>query len=557
MKLSISLLCCLLYLNVVAQEPPDNEYDESPDDPYIHVPRQQYNTSPAYSFTNALITTTQVNVNENGENMLGDAANEPSIAIDPINPERMAMGWRQFDTISSNFRQAGFGYSLDGGIYNWTFPGPIEPGVFRSDPVLDFDVNGTFYYNSLTSGYYCAIFKSDSDLTWADGLVAHGGDKQWMVIDRTNGAGQGNIYAFWKPNLSTCNGAFTRSVDEGENFEECSDMPNPGTRGTLAIGPSGELYAVGEEDGNFYVARSSNALDSSEQVIWDFSTTVDLGGYLSLYNGPNPNGMLGQVWVAVNHAEGPYYGHVYLLATVGNPQTGDWADIQFSKSEDGGETWSYPIKINDDESFDHYQWFGTISVAPNGRIDVAWVDTRDYPGTYLSSLYYSFSEDGGETWLVNENLSEPFDPHLGWPSQNKLGDYYHSISDDDGMHLAWAATFNGEQDVYYSYIENSPINSTNNFNPASKIINIEKVFPNPFSDFCEIKYSLKKRANVQIEILDILGNRVELIESGVKMAGDYNSTFYPKNESLTNGLFFYKIKVDGNPPISDRMVFLK
>src|SRR5688572_9326201 len=57
----------------------------------------------------------QVNVAANGANILGDAANEPSIAVDPTDPDVMAIAWRQFDTIASNFRQAGRGYSRDGG----------------------------------------------------------------------------------------------------------------------------------------------------------------------------------------------------------------------------------------------------------------------------------------------------------------------------------------------------------------------------------------------------------------------------------------------------------
>ena len=35
----------------------------------------------------------QVNVNPDGNNVVGDAANEPSIAVDPTNPARMAIGW--------------------------------------------------------------------------------------------------------------------------------------------------------------------------------------------------------------------------------------------------------------------------------------------------------------------------------------------------------------------------------------------------------------------------------------------------------------------------------
>ena len=49
-------------------------------------------------------------------------------------------------------------------------------------------------------------------------------------------------------------------------------------------------------------------------------------------------------------------------------------------------------------------------------------------------------------------LSDSFNPLIGWPNQNKMGDYFDMESDSIGASLAWAGTFNGEQDVYYSYI---------------------------------------------------------------------------------------------------------
>jgi hypothetical protein len=115
------------------------------------------------------------------------------------------------------------------------------------------------------------------------------------------------------------------------------------------------------------------------------------------------------------------------------------------------------VRVNDDPGTTAYQWFGTMSVAPNGRIDAIWLDTRDNPGTVLSSLYYSYSSDAGVTWSANERLSDEFDPHVGWPQQNKMGDYFHMVSDNEGAHLAWAGTFNGEQDVYYGRILAEPV----------------------------------------------------------------------------------------------------
>jgi hypothetical protein len=42
-----------------------------------------------------------------------------------------------------------------------------------------------------------------------------------------------------------------------------------------------------------------------------------------------------------------------------------------------------------------------------------------------------------------------FNSHVGWPNQNKIGDYFQLVSDDVGASLAYAATLNGEQDVYF------------------------------------------------------------------------------------------------------------
>ena len=102
------------------------------------------------SITHAQTATfVQVNVNSLGQDIVGDAANEPSIAVDPTNPNRMAIGWRQFNTINSNFRQAGVAYTTNGG-QTWT-ASVLQPGQFRSDPVLRSDADGNFYFASLNS----------------------------------------------------------------------------------------------------------------------------------------------------------------------------------------------------------------------------------------------------------------------------------------------------------------------------------------------------------------------------------------------------------------------
>jgi len=123
----------------------------------------------------------------------------------------------------------------------------------------------------------------------------------------------------------------------------------------------------------------------------------------------------------------------------------------FARSDDGGFTWSEPVRVNDDlEGNGAWHWFGTMDVAPNGRIDAVWNDTRNSGGlANLSELYYAFSTDGGRTWSKNVPVSPQFDSRLGWPNQAKIGDYYGMVSDNTGTNIAYAATFNGEQDVYF------------------------------------------------------------------------------------------------------------
>jgi len=74
---------------------------------------------------------------------------------------------------------------------------------------------------------------------------------------------------------------------------------------------------------------------------------------------------------------------------------------------------------------------------------------RNSPDNITSQLFYSYSTDGGESWSANVAVSNPFNPFIGYPNQQKIGDYITVVSDDAGANVAYAATFNGEEDIYY------------------------------------------------------------------------------------------------------------
>ncbi|NQV03843.1 MAG: hypothetical protein HQ542_14425, partial [Bacteroidia bacterium] len=323
-------LVCLISMGVpflsFTQEVNDNldrssTHHEVLDDSYLPNTFEQGNAKAGYMFQGASFFTIQANVNPGGENIFGDAANEPSIAVDPINPNSIVIGWRQFDNVNSNFRQAGYGYTTDAG-QSWTFPGVIEPGIFRSDPVLESDADGNIYYNSLTANgsvYSCQVFKSDNGgVLWNSGVDARGGDKQWMAIDKGEGIGAGNIYSFWTSYYSMCYpGFFTRSTDEGNSFESCVEVDGNPYWGTMAIGPEGELYIVGAGswDG-LVVVKSTSAQEPGFSVYWDFDKQVEMDGFLTSQVIVNPAGLLGQANIDVDRSEGPGRGNVYVLASM-------------------------------------------------------------------------------------------------------------------------------------------------------------------------------------------------------------------------------------------------
>ncbi len=399
----------------------------------------------------------QVNIDSAGQNIPGDAANEPSICVDPTNPNRMAVGWRQFDSVSSNFRQSGWAYTTNGGL-NWTFPGKIDAGIFRSDPVLAADANGWFYYLGITNttNFACDLFRStNGGVTWQTLGMALGGDKEWMAIDTTTGPGRGNIYQVWSPFYNYANDTnkiFSRSTDGGQTWLDAISIPHLPYFGTLDIGPNGEVYTFGTaiDVEPFAINRSTNAQNPSVIPSFDLTVIVDLGGQLMFgLTNVNPGGLLGQAWVAVDRSTRATRGNVYTLCTVSN-EPGNLANVMFSRSTDRGETWSAPRRINDDSPTQNAcHWFGTLSVAPNGRIDVCWNDTRHSSNNSLSELYYSWSDDGGLTWATNRQLSPPFNHLVGFPQQSKLGDYTTMVSLNEGACIAYAATFNGEQDIYF------------------------------------------------------------------------------------------------------------
>ena len=365
----------------------------------------------------------------------------------------MSIGWRQFNSVASNFREAGFAYTTNGGT-RWIAPGVLQNNVFRSDPVLNSDTAGRFFYLSLVQNFFDDLWRSiTGGQSWTRVGPADGGDKQWFTIDNTNSSGHGFQYQCWSTDGNNYGGRqFTRSTDGGLTWMNPINIPNSPAWGTLDVDSAGNLFigGVNLNTGRIWCVRSINAKNGGVVPTFDQSTAVNLGGDIVFAEPINPEGLVGQVFLAVDRSGTSTNNNVYMLASVQPSGFTNGSDVMFVRSTNGGITFSAPRRINDDPvNHAKWHWFGTLSVAPSGRIDVVWYDTRNSPNNVTSQLFYSFSIDGGNTWSPNVAVSNPFNPFIGYPNQSKIGDYITVVSDDDSANVAYAATFNGEEDIYY------------------------------------------------------------------------------------------------------------
>ena len=107
--------------------------------------------------------------------------------------------------------------------------------------------------------------------------------------------------------------------------------------------------------------------------------------------GGGPNGTLHLVWE---------WRHPADLA--------GYADVGYVRSTDGGKTWSKPRSLADDDPKNlAAKYLPMLSVAPNGRLDVAWWDTRHDPGIQRAQdVYYAYSDDDGVTWSKNIRVTD-------------------------------------------------------------------------------------------------------------------------------------------------------
>ncbi|OLE70780.1 hypothetical protein AUF78_05060 [archaeon 13_1_20CM_2_51_12] len=397
---------------------------------------------------------------------------EPTIAVDPHNPSVVVAGAQDYRLLSTGgHRWHGYYRSVDGG-QTWSvmllpgYPGDNSPqglasplhGVFlaTSDPVLAFDRSGNVYYVGITaaatltsnSGFnlFVAKFINDgADYAFTTLLPRSHynlADKPWITVDTSGGPRDGTIYVtydtFSLSGGATGSGvALIRSTDRGVTYSFPILAIRQGFASGVAVDTQGRVFVSSLTPG-----RSRTSSNIAVAVSNDGGLAFhghEIAASVSLAPSPLPGNSFRFFTIPQIAADGRGVYIVWDDYAKGN------SNVMFTKSIDGGVTWTSPIQVNDMITGQHF--FSTISVS-GGTISIAWYDSRLgqlSSGTITAlDVFYANSKDGGLTFSPNLRItSTSFNPNIveradfGDP-EIFLGDYIQIAASPTTAHVIWA-----------------------------------------------------------------------------------------------------------------------
>jgi len=362
-----------------------------------------------------------------------EGAAESAIKINPVNTDLVVAG--------SNGPGSGqiMHYSNDGGA-SWSTAASLPGGGTCCDPTVDWSSDGTLAYTATLGncgGSGCQIWfyrSSDNGQSWNDlsGSPARrtlntgsGNDKEFIHVDKfATSPHKDNIYATWHASNIM---QFSRSTDFGNSwstqaFSSATDQRGIGSDITTDKG--GNVYY-------FWPAFNSQRilLRKSTDGGATFGSVIEVASTEASFTFPVPSMETRDVFVYASadtdFSSGPYGDSIYVAWSDSTGPTGgassNHARIQVAYSRNGGATWNVttPHETADQNDVDRYhQW---LAVDASGRVHVVFYDTRRSAARTSVDVFYSFSDDGAQTWSTPSRVTAEQSPNIG--DSFEFGDY--------------------------------------------------------------------------------------------------------------------------------------
>ncbi len=166
---------------------------------------------------------------------------------------------------------------------------------------------------------------------------------------------------------------------------------------TSTYGVWGDPVVIVDTAGAYYFFHLSNPPQGSwiDRIVCQKKDSIGGSWSSGNYMGLNPGKEQDKEWAVVDRTNNNIYVTWTQFDDYGSLNPDDKSDIMFSRSLDGGATWSDALRINEvsgDCVDDDNTVEGAVpAVGPNGEIYVAWAGPL--------GLVFDRSTDGGDTWL--------------------------------------------------------------------------------------------------------------------------------------------------------------
>ena len=381
---------------------------------------------------------------------------EPYLAINPTNPDNLIGVWQQ-DRLSTGAAQGNLtGISFDGGRtwekrqvpFSRCSGGNAGNGgdyPRATDPWVTFSPNGVAFQSALSTGggvlepgSSSAINVSrstDGGRTWSSpiALIADGdeffNDKEAIAADPTDAR---YVFASWDrlPRDGGGPAYFARTTDGGISWEAARPIHDPGPESQTI----NNIPIVLPSDGtliNFFTRI--DVVDEQNVSTMQLMRSADKGAT-----------WMGPVTIHAQQAIGtrdPENGTAVrdgtLIASIAASRAGQlalvWQDarfsggmrdaIAFSRSLDGGLTWSTPVRVSRDPLVQAF--IPTVALRDDGTIGVTYYDFRSNTAarSTLMTDYWLAQSIDGVTWRESR-VAGPFDLSLAPFSRGLfIGDY--------------------------------------------------------------------------------------------------------------------------------------
>lgn len=509
-----------------------------------------------FSFSKAVNAQPQNIIIDNNQS---NKPNEPSIIISRQNTNNILAG----SNINNLYE------SKDGGL-NWTKTKLYSNYGIWGDPSLNVDTNGNFYFFHLsnpTFGNWVDRIVCQKIVNGTSTIDSYAGlngakvqDKPWSVVNyKTN-----KVYLTWTQfdNYGSSNHndssiiLFSKSNNGGKNWTtpkriskfagNCLDSDSTVEGAVPAIGQNGELYVAWAFNNAIYFNKSTD--DGDSWLNKEKYVCSQIGGWdLNIPGIYRANGM---PITCTDLSNSKYNGNIYI--NFSDQRNGvNNTDIWLVKSSDKGETWSKPIKVNNDSTSTH-QFLSWMAIdQTNGYIYIIFYDRRNYTDNN-TDVYLAISSNGGESFKNLKISESPFNPN----STIFFGDYTNISVYYNVIRPIWTRLDNNNLSILTAIIDTSDIN-LELIQPKKEknILAVDvSINPNPFIKDTFVSYKLHKNSNVKIVINDIYGNNITTLKNQFLKKGKYIDKISASKNNLKSGLYIVRIILNNQTIINKKII---